>query len=100
MNLLVYDYTNAFVIGGVVVGLGSVIYYGLGYRIKEGVIERNSIWPQFIKDRISATYGYYASSLFVTLCSAVSVASSPTLIRLKMKMNPTFVIQIFFKINL
>jgi len=88
----VFDYTNAFVIGGVVCGLGAVIYYGLGYRVQNGVIERNSGWPQYIKDRISATYGYFGSSLFITLCSAVSVASSPTLIRLKMKVNPTLVL--------
>jgi hypothetical protein len=73
-------------------GLGLiVIYYGLGYRVRNGSIERNSEWSLEIKERINTTYGYYGASLFVTLCSAISVANSPTLIQIKMRINPLLV---------
>ena len=73
-------------------GLGStVIYYGLGYRVKNGSIEQNLEWTTIIKERINSTYGYFGASLFVTLCSAISVANSPALIQIKMRINPLLV---------
>lgn len=91
-----YDLAKWGLIGSVVAGLGSVIYYGLGFRLKNGTIERNSVWPSYVKDRINTTYSYFGTSLFVTLSSAIAVANSPTLLQIKMKMNPLVVLFVSF----
>ena len=87
-----YEIAKWGLIGGVVAGLGSLIYYGLGYRFKNGTFERNSVWPNYVKERVNSTYGYFATSLMVTFSSALAVANSPTLIQLKMRINPLVVL--------
>ena len=82
-------------IGTVITGLGSIImYHGLGYRIIDGSIDQNAEWSKELKEKINTTYKYFGTSLFVTLCSAISVASSPSLIQLKMRINPLLVTKI------
>ena len=41
-----------------------------------------SLWPQYVKDRIKATYGYIAGSLMVTAGSAITVFRTPALLNL------------------
>lgn len=56
-----------------------------------------SVWPKVVKDRIQATYGYFAGSLIVTAASAYSIArsafvhrwmrASPWLVSIKVKLK-------------
>jgi len=86
---------NKMLIGTVLAGLSSIIaYHGLGYRMRNGSIEQNSTWSKGLKEKINKTYSYFGTSLLVTLCSAISVASSPSLIQLKMRINPLLVTKI------
>ncbi|KAL4712945.1 hypothetical protein ACJJTC_012015 [Scirpophaga incertulas] len=41
-----------------------------------------SLWPQYVKDRIKATYGYIAGSLLLTAGSAATVFRTPALLNL------------------
>ena len=68
--------------GASVVGLGSLAYYGLGFSNKAGVFDNYSVWPSYVKERINATYGYFGAGLGMTAASALSIARSPTLMRL------------------
>lgn len=71
-------------IGGSVYGMGSLCYYGLGMSNEMGAIEKSMMWPQFVKDRISATYLYFAGSTAMTALSAVAVSRNPALMGLMM----------------
>ena len=54
--------------GASVIGLGTLAYYGLGLSNQAGIIDRTSVWPQFIRDRVSTTYEYFGATLgYVTL---------------------------------
>lgn len=41
-----------------------------------------SIWPQYVKDRIKATYMYFGGSIAISVVSAAAVFSSPALLQL------------------
>ncbi|KAK1794144.1 hypothetical protein P4O66_011049 [Electrophorus voltai] len=71
--------------GGAAVGLGALCYYGLGMSNEIGAIEKAVIWPQYVKDRIHATYMYFAGSVGLTALSAVAVSRSPALMGLMMR---------------
>ncbi|CAF0803147.1 unnamed protein product [Brachionus calyciflorus] len=71
--------------GASVFGLGSLAYYGLGFSKQTGFIDRASLWPQYVKERIQTTYQYFGAGLGVTAASAMAVARSPTLMNLAMK---------------
>ncbi|KAJ6661639.1 hypothetical protein lerEdw1_013878, partial [Lerista edwardsae] len=74
-----------FVAGGAAVGLGALCYYGLGMSNEIGAIDKAIIWPQYVKDRIHATYMYFAGSVGLTALSAVAVSRSPALMGLMMR---------------
>ena len=38
--------------GAAVLGLGGLAYYGLGLSNGVGAIEKQMVWPQYVKDRI------------------------------------------------
>jgi len=59
-------------IGASALGLGALCFYGLGYGAEPGAIERSMVWPQYVKDRIKATYMYFGGSLVFTAASAVA----------------------------
>lgn len=71
--------------GASVFGLGSLVYYGLGLSKQSGFIDRASLWPQYVRDRIHTTYQYFGAGLGITAASALAVARSPTLMNLAMK---------------
>lgn len=56
--------------GGCVFGVGSLCYYGLGMSGEVGAIDKARFWPAEVKQRISATYGYFVSGLAVTAAAA------------------------------
>ncbi|XP_048208705.1 growth hormone-inducible transmembrane protein-like [Perognathus longimembris pacificus] len=74
-----------FVAGGAAVGLGTLCYYGLGMSNEIGAIEKDVIWPQYVKDRIHSTYMYLAGSIGVTALSALAVARSPALMNFMLR---------------
>ncbi|KAK9530261.1 hypothetical protein VZT92_011775 [Zoarces viviparus] len=74
-----------FLAGGAAVGLGALCYYGLGMSNEIGAIEKSVIWPQYVKDRISSTYMYFAGSIGLTALSAVAVSRTPALMGLMMR---------------
>lgn len=40
------------------------------------------MWPQFVRDRVHATYGYFGASCAITAASAIAVFRTPTLLNL------------------
>ncbi|OQR72672.1 growth hormone-inducible transmembrane protein-like [Tropilaelaps mercedesae] len=68
--------------GASVVGLGALCYYGLGMSSEIGAVERAYAWPQYVRDRIRDTYGYFGGSIILTAASAVTVFRTPALLRL------------------
>ncbi|XP_067006990.2 growth hormone-inducible transmembrane protein [Anabrus simplex] len=72
-------------VGGGILGLGALCYYGLGLSKQAGAIDQAMLWPQYVKDRIKATYMYFGGSLAVTACSAVAVLRSPAMMNLMTK---------------
>lgn len=70
------------VAGGAVVGLGSLVYYGLGLSPKAGTLEESFLWPQYVRDRVRDSYMYVAGSLGITAASTVAIYRSPAVFRL------------------
>ncbi len=71
--------------GASVIGLGGLVYYGLGFSNQSGILERSGIWPQYVRDRISSTFSYLGGGLGITAAGAYAVSRSPTLMNLAMK---------------
>uniref|UniRef100_UPI00398E6CD3 growth hormone-inducible transmembrane protein n=1 Tax=Pristiophorus japonicus TaxID=55135 RepID=UPI00398E6CD3 len=71
-----------FVAGGAAIGLGALCYYGLGMSNEIGAIEKAVIWPQYVKERIHATYMYFSGSVGLTALSAVAISRSPAIMNL------------------
>jgi len=78
---------RAFALGGGVVGLGYLCYYGLGLSDKPGTLEQSMLWPQHVRDRIHSTYSYLAGSIAITAASAVAVSRNPRLMNLMMRQS-------------
>ncbi|XP_023019829.1 growth hormone-inducible transmembrane protein [Leptinotarsa decemlineata] len=71
--------------GGSVLGLGALCYYGLGMGSEVGAIEKQHLWPQYVKDRIKTTYMYFGGSIVVTAASALAAVRSPFIMNIVMK---------------
>lgn len=50
-----------------------------------GAVERQIVWPQYVKDRIRDTYLYFGASVGATAASAAAVFRSPTMRNLVMR---------------
>jgi len=48
-------------------------------------MDRSMMWPEFVKERIHATYGYFAASVAATAGVAVSAFRSPAMMNLMMR---------------
>lgn len=57
----------------------------MGMSNQSGFIDRTSIWPQYVRDRIQSTYSYFGASLGITASAAYAVTRSPALMNLAMK---------------
>ena len=68
--------------GGSILGLGSLVFYGLGFSNEEGAVERYAVWPQYVKERISSTYSYLGGGLGITALSAYAASKSQPIMRL------------------
>jgi len=71
--------------GAAVLGLGALGYYGLGLSGQMGAVEKQMIWPQYVKDRIRDTYMYFGGSLLATAGSAVAIFRSPAMMNIVMR---------------
>ncbi|XP_028406026.1 growth hormone-inducible transmembrane protein-like [Dendronephthya gigantea] len=71
------DATGRIILGGAsVAGIAALCYYGLGLSNEIGAVDRASLWPKVVRERIQATYGYFAGSLVITAASAYGIARS------------------------
>nr|XP_033329882.1 growth hormone-inducible transmembrane protein-like [Megalopta genalis]XP_033329891.1 growth hormone-inducible transmembrane protein-like [Megalopta genalis] len=73
------------VAGGAVLGLGALCYYGLGLSPTTGAVDRAGLWPQYVKDRIKATYGYFGASIVASTASAAFCLRSPAVMNMVMR---------------
>lgn len=71
--------------GASVIGLGSLVYYGLGFSSASGIAEKSSIWPQYVRERIHSTFQYLGASLGLTAGAAYTISRSPPLMNLVMR---------------
>lgn len=84
-KILAINIGRTILAGASVFGLGSLAYYGLGISKESGFLDRSSLWPQYVRERIHSTYKYFGAGLGITAASALAVARSPTLMNLAMK---------------
>ncbi|KAH8415301.1 hypothetical protein KR222_002096 [Zaprionus bogoriensis] len=68
--------------GAAVVGLGALCYYGVGMGKHTSIADNAIMWPQFVKDRIQSTYGFFGGSCLLTAAAAAGVFRSPRLLSL------------------
>lgn len=68
--------------GGAAFGIGALCFYGLGLSNKPGAIDQAVLWPQYVKDRIKATYMYFGGSIGITAASAIAAFRSPVIMNL------------------
>jgi len=73
------------VAGASALGIGSLCYYGVGMSNEVGAIDRASLWPDVVKQRIKSTYLYFGGSLVFTAASAAMVLRSPTMMNMMIK---------------
>lgn len=52
---------------------------------QSGFIDRASIWPQYVRDRVHSTYSYFGTGLGITASAAYAVSRSPALMNLAMR---------------
>lgn len=71
--------------GGAALGIGALCFYGMGLSSEAGALEKSSIWPQYVKDRIKTTYMYFGGSLVVTAASAMAAIRSPAIMNIVMR---------------
>uniref|UniRef100_A0A914XC84 Growth hormone-inducible transmembrane protein n=1 Tax=Plectus sambesii TaxID=2011161 RepID=A0A914XC84_9BILA len=77
-----FIYGTYALMGASAAGIGMLCYYGLSMSNEVGARERIALWPQYVHDRIKATYGYLGGSLIVSASAAAAIARSPQLLRL------------------
>ncbi|XP_071042252.1 growth hormone-inducible transmembrane protein isoform X2 [Parasteatoda tepidariorum] len=80
-----FNLGKGLLLGASAFGIGSLCYYGLGLSSEPGAVEKSMVWPQYVKDRIRATYSYFGGSIVVTAISAYAISQSPKLLNLMMR---------------
>jgi len=71
--------------GAAVLGLGGLAFYGLGFSGEMGAVEKQMMWPQYVKDRIKDTYMYFGGSILATAGTAAAVFRSPAAMNIVMR---------------
>jgi len=71
--------------GAAVFGLGGLAFYGLGFSGEMGAVEKQMMWPQYVKDRIRDTYMYFGGSILATAGTAAAVFRSPAAMNIVMR---------------
>jgi len=73
---------QGFLAGASAIGLGGLMFYGLGFSNEVGAAEKAMIWPAHVKQRIRDTYMYFGASLGVTAGTAVAIFRSPAMMNI------------------
>ncbi|GMR49175.1 hypothetical protein PMAYCL1PPCAC_19370, partial [Pristionchus mayeri] len=68
--------------GASVLGVGALAFYGMGMSKERSIMQESATWPQYVRDRLTSTYGYLTASLGVTAASAVAASRSAAIMRL------------------
>merc|ERR1712107_489472 len=76
---------QGFLAGASAIGLGGLVFYGLGFSNEIGAAEKAMIWPDYVKQRIRDTYMYFGGSLAVTAGTAVTIFRSPAMMNIVMR---------------
>jgi FtsH-binding integral membrane protein len=71
--------------GAAVLGLGGLAFYGLGFSGELGAVDKQVMWPQYVKERIRDTYMYFGGSIIITAASAAAVFRSPAAMNIVMR---------------
>ncbi|EDV93371.1 growth hormone-inducible transmembrane protein [Drosophila grimshawi] len=71
--------------GAALMGIVALCYYGLGMAQQPSIYDHTVMWPQYVRDRIHATYAYFGASCALTAASAASVFQSEQLLQLIMR---------------
>ncbi|KAL7728251.1 hypothetical protein ACLKA6_007357 [Drosophila palustris] len=71
--------------GAALMGLVALCYYGMGLSQQPSLYDHSVMWPQYVRDRIHATYAYFGASCALTAASAVGVFQSEALLSLIMR---------------
>jgi len=71
--------------GAAVLGLGGLAFYGLGFSGEMGAVEKQVMWPQYVKERIRDTYMYFGGSILATAGTAAAVFRSPAAMNVVMR---------------
>jgi len=71
--------------GAAVLGLGGLAFYGLGFSNEMGAIEKQMVWPQYVKTRIQDTYMYFGGSILATAGTAAAIFRSPAAMNIVMR---------------
>ena len=75
------DAGKALILGGAAVGLGGLCLYGI-YGAGAGssslsALDKASVWPDYVRDRIHSTYAYLAGGAAIAAASATTLVRSP-----------------------
>jgi len=65
--------------GASALGLGALVFYGLGLSNEVGAVDKAVMWSQETKNRIRDTYAYFGASLGLTAATAVGIFRTPAL---------------------
>ncbi|GMS96802.1 hypothetical protein PENTCL1PPCAC_18977 [Pristionchus entomophagus] len=68
--------------GASALGMGALAYYGMGLSKERSILQDSATWPQYVRDRLTSTYGYLAASLGVTAASGIAASRSAVVMRL------------------
>lgn len=83
--MLALDAGRALLIGGAAVGLGGLCLYGIyGSQSATGslsALERATVWPDHVRQRVHSTYAYLAGGAAVAAASATGLIRSPAFVR-------------------
>ncbi|CAH8577687.1 unnamed protein product [Heterobilharzia americana] len=82
-DLIAIDKTRALVGAAAAVGIGGLCIYGL--TAKDGSLsafDQSVVWPDYVRQRIRATYSYLLSGAAIAAGSAVAFFRSPAMCRL------------------
>lgn len=80
-----YGMGKGAVAGAALMGLIALGYYGLGMSNEPSIYDHSTVWPQYVRDRIHATYAYFGGSCILTAGSAAAVFQTDALLQLIMR---------------
>ncbi|XP_067638689.1 growth hormone-inducible transmembrane protein [Eurosta solidaginis] len=68
--------------GASAIGMGALCFYGLGLNKDPSIHTNSMLWPEYVRERVHTTYGYFGASCAITAGAAMAVFRSPRLLSL------------------